>query len=613
MTSPDLSPDPSGAATGQVPYRVLARKYRPTTFADMVGQDALVRTLTNAIASGRLAHAFILTGVRGVGKTTSARIMARALNCVGPDGTGGPTATPCGICDNCRSIADDRHVDVLEMDAASHTGVDDIREIIDGVRYTPVMGRYKVYIIDEVHMLSRNAFNALLKTLEEPPPHVIFIFATTEIRKVPVTVLSRCQRFDLRRIEADVLARHFAGIAEQESIAVEPEALALIARAADGSARDGLSLLDQAIALSGLADAQAGVTAEQVRDMLGLVDRSRVIDLFETTVRGRPAEALKILDEMHRDGADPLVVLQDLMQFTNFLARAKVVPDMALGPEIPEAERSRGQALTGQLGQPVLARCWQMLLKGLGELQAAPAPRAALEMVLLRIAYAAGLPTPDELLRMATPGGGAPDAGAGPTANPPGPQTAGSPAAQAPPPRPAEARAPRAGPGPTAQLQPSVATEPATDAASAPAPGDFRGLVELFAARKEMDLYGHLYAGAHEVRYEPGRLEVRLRDGSPRSLASDVMRLLGEWTGRRWVVSVSGAVGQPTLQEQDRAETDQAIDAARQDPLVRSLLEAFPGAEITDVRRPGDPGLTPDADETDLILDPDGADEDEDA
>ncbi len=610
MTSPDLSPDPPGATTGQTPYRVLARKYRPTTFADMVGQEALVRTLTNAIANGRLAHAFVLTGVRGVGKTTSARIMARALNCVGPDGTGGPTATPCGVCDNCRSIADDRHVDVLEMDAASHTGVDDIREIIDGVRYTPVMGRYKVYIIDEVHMLSRNAFNALLKTLEEPPPHVIFIFATTEIRKVPVTVLSRCQRFDLRRIDADVLAKHFAGIVEQEQVAVEPEALALIAQAADGSARDGLSLLDQAIALSGMAGADARITAEQVRGMLGLVDRSRVIDLFETTVRGRPADALKILDDMHRDGADPLVVLQDLMQFTNFLARAKVVPDMVLGPEVPEAERKRGQALAEQLGQPVLARCWQMLLKGLGELQAAPVPQAALEMVLLRIAYAAGLPTPDELLR--TAGAEGASGRAPPVAGAPSPPPAAGSAALTPPPPRAEAAPPRPLPGPAAQLKPQAVADPADDAPQTPVPTDFRALVELFAARKEMDIYGHLYAGAHEVRCEPGRLEVRLRDGSPRTLASDVMRLLGDWTGRRWVVTVSGAVGEPTLQEQDRAETDQAIADARQDPLVRSLLEAFPGAEITDVRRPGDPDPASETDETDLIPDPEGADEDED-
>lgn len=304
-TVADASSSVSGTSGG-LAYRVLARKYRPKSFAELIGQDALVRTLTNAIHSGRIAQAFMLTGVRGVGKTTTARIIARALNCTGPDGTGGPTVTPCGVCDNCRAIAEDRHVDVMEMDAASHTGVDDIREIIDGVRYAPVSARYKLYIIDEVHMLSKSAFNALLKTLEEPPAHVKFVFATTEIRKVPVTVLSRCQRFDLRRVDAQVLKEHFTRITGLEGAGIEPDAAALIARAADGSVRDGLSLLDQAIAL-----AAGTVTAQQVRDMLGLADRSKVIDLFEAAVSAKPAEAMDLLSDLHRVGADPVVILQD--------------------------------------------------------------------------------------------------------------------------------------------------------------------------------------------------------------------------------------------------------------------------------------------------------------
>ncbi|MDH3476442.1 MAG: DNA polymerase III subunit gamma/tau, partial [Rhodospirillales bacterium] len=389
-----------GQAQENAAYRVLARKYRPTSFADLIGQDALVRTLSNAIAGGRLAHAFILTGVRGVGKTTTARIIARTLNCVGPDGTGGPTVTPCGVCEHCRAIAEDRHVDVIEMDAASRTGIDDIRELIEGVRYRPVSARHKVYIIDEVHMLSRQAFNGLLKTLEEPPEHVIFVFATTEIRKVPVTVLSRCQRFDLRRVPQAELLRHFAGIAEKEGVAASEAALALIARAADGSVRDGLSLLDQAMALSASGAAGEAVRIEEdaVKEMLGLADRARVFDLFEAIAGGRAPEALGILDEMYRAGADPAVVLQDLLELTHFLTRSKLVPEEADAQGLPETERVRGRTLASQLSLPVLARFWQMLLKGLGETRGAPAPLQAAEMVLIRLTYASELPTPGDLV-----------------------------------------------------------------------------------------------------------------------------------------------------------------------------------------------------------------------
>ena len=398
-TSSDLPGDDPGSLLSKqeddkAGYRVLARKYRPTNFKQLIGQAALVRTLSNAIDSGRIAHAFILTGVRGVGKTTTARIIARALNCTGHGGEGGPTIDPCGVCDNCQSISEDRHVDVIEMDAASRTGIDDVRELIEGVRYRPVSARYKVYIIDEVHMLSRQAFNGLLKTLEEPPEHVIFIFATTEIRRVPVTVLSRCQRFDLRRVDMAELTSHFKNIAKQESVGIEDEAVAIIARAADGSVRDGLSLLDQAIALAG-----GTVTAEQIRDMLGLADRNAVFDLFDQLMSGDIAGALDRFETMYRDGADPVIVLQDLLDVTYWLTRVKVAPIIAEASGVPEAERTRGAAMAASLPMPVLTRNWQMLLKGLGETQHASVPMQAAEMTLIRIAYAADVPPPADLVR----------------------------------------------------------------------------------------------------------------------------------------------------------------------------------------------------------------------
>ncbi|MBT3307754.1 MAG: DNA polymerase III subunit gamma/tau, partial [Alphaproteobacteria bacterium] len=363
-------------------YQVFARKYRPSTFADLVGQDAMVRTLTNAIQSDRLAQAYILTGVRGIGKTSTARIIARALNCIGEDGAGGPTAEPCGVCENCTAIAEDRHVDVLEMDAASRTGVDDIREVIDGVRYRPTSARFKIYIIDEVHMLSRHAFNALLKTLEEPPEHVKFVFATTEIRKVPVTVLSRCQRFDLRRVDMETLKAHFASIAETESAKVSDGALHLIARAADGSVRDGLSLLDQAISHADSGGEEIG--EDEVRAMLGLADRSRSFELLESVMAGDVAPALDLLDQLYKEGADPLAVLEDLLEITHWLTRIKVTPAAADGPDVPEIERVRGRDIEGRLTMTALARAWQMLLKGLGEVRQAPSPIQAAEMILVR-------------------------------------------------------------------------------------------------------------------------------------------------------------------------------------------------------------------------------------
>lgn len=393
-------PEPSASTSAEpgASYQVFARKYRPSTFAELVGQDAMVQTLTNAIRADRLAQAYILTGVRGIGKTSTARIIARALNCIGPDGEGGPTAEPCGVCENCLAIAEDRHVDVLEMDAASRTGVDDIREVIDGVRYRPTTARFKIYIIDEVHMLSRHAFNALLKTLEEPPEHVKFVFATTEIRKVPITVLSRCQRFDLRRVDVEALKAHFADIAEKEGAKITDAALHLIARAADGSVRDGLSLLDQAVSHT---DQTSGgeIGEDEVRSMLGLADRSQSFMLLEAVMAGDVAPALDLLDQLYKEGADPLAILEDLLEITHWLTRIKVVADAADAPEVPEIERVRGKDLEGRLSMAALARAWQMLLKGLQEVRLAPSPIQAAEMILVRLAHAAELPTPEEAIK----------------------------------------------------------------------------------------------------------------------------------------------------------------------------------------------------------------------
>ncbi|HJS32701.1 MAG TPA: DNA polymerase III subunit gamma/tau, partial [Alphaproteobacteria bacterium] len=385
---------PADTATppARADYRVLARKYRPARFSDLIGQDAMVRTLSNALAAGRLAHAFMLTGVRGVGKTTTARLIARALNCVGEDGKGGPTIDPCGVCAHCVAIAEDRDIDVIEMDAASRTGIDDIRDLIDGVRYRPVSARYKVYIVDEIHMLSGKAFNALLKTLEEPPEHVKFAFATTEIRKVPITVLSRCQRFDLRRVDQAMLAEHLQRVAKKEGRALNAAAAALIARAADGSVRDGLSLLDRA-----LAHVDGDVDEAETRALLGLADRTQVFDLFATLMKGDAPGGLERLAQLYRDGADPLVVAQDILDVTHWLTRVKIAPEIAVDPMVPEAERTRGRTLAEALSLPSLARAWAMLLKGYGEIQAAPQPMAALEMLAIRLCYAANLPSPAEL------------------------------------------------------------------------------------------------------------------------------------------------------------------------------------------------------------------------
>ena len=564
------------------PYRVLARKYRPTDFAGLIGQDAMVRTLSNAIASGRLAHAFVLTGVRGVGKTTTARIIARALNCVGIDGKGGPTIEPCGQCEHCRAIAEDRHVDILEMDAASRTGVNDIREIIEGVRYRPTSARFKVYIIDEVHMLSTAAFNALLKTLEEPPEHVKFIFATTEIRKIPVTVLSRCQRFDLRRVEMDVLAAHFAGIAVKENAEIAPGALKLIARAADGSVRDGLSLLDQAISHG------AGLVSEdQVRDMLGLADRARVFDLLDAVMKGEVAPALDQIAGQYAAGADPAVVLQDMLELTHWLTRLKVTPDAADSLGASETERVKGRQMAEGLSLAALTRAWQMLLKGLAETRAAPNPLQAAEMAVVRLAYAAELPTPAELAEQLR---------ANPNQPPPPPRGPGGGFVGGPPAGAVSGQ--HIGPGSGGGGATALKLQPAPQAAPVqlPAmPASFAEVAALFSERREGLVAVQLRTQVNLVAFEAGRVEWRQHASAPGDLAPKVARLLSDWTGRRWTVSVNAAASaQPTLSEQEAsAETRRRQDAAEL-PLVKAVLAAFPGAAIEAVRDL-EPDVLPDA------------------
>jgi len=560
-------------------YRVLARKYRPSTFAELIGQEAMVRTLSNAIATGRIAHAFILTGVRGVGKTTTARILARALNCVGPDGTGGSTAEPCGRCAQCLAIAEDRHVDVLEMDAASRTGVDDIRDLTEGVRYRPVSGRYKVYIIDEVHMLSKNAFNALLKTLEEPPPDVKFVFATTEINKVPITVLSRCQRFSLRRVPVEQLIPHYRRIAEAEGVEVEPTALALIARAADGSVRDGLSLLDQAIAL-----AAERVTEGAVRDMLGVADHGLVFDLLESVLRGDAPAALEQMGSLYQGGADPLTVLQDLLDLGHFITRLKLAPEAGLGDPITEGNRERARPLAEKLTIPALARLWQMLLKGLEEVQVAPSPIQAAEMVLIRLTYVADLPAPAELVRSvaaaAAPAGAPAVSRENRAASVPNAFPASPAITVLQPPESVEPR-PSAGNALLAVAEiPEARIEPALD----PMPQSFADVVALFDNRREALLRLHLWSDVHLVRFEPGRIEFRPASGAPRDLANRLGQLLGEWTGTRWLIAVSEADGEPSLRQREESRQRDLRNEVTSHPLVQAVLETFPGASVAAVR-----------------------------
>ncbi|MBN9074499.1 MAG: DNA polymerase III subunit gamma/tau [Rhizobiales bacterium] len=580
-------------------YRVLARKYRPSSFVELIGQEPMVRTLTNAFSTGRIAQAWMLTGVRGVGKTTTARILARALN-YRTDTVDAPSVDLSVAGEHCQAIMEGRHVDVIEMDAASHTGIDDIREIIEQVRYAPVAARYKVYIIDEVHMLSTQAFNGLLKTLEEPPPHVKFIFATTEIRKVPITILSRCQRFDLRRVEAGTLIAHLRRIAGQERIEAEDAALAMVARAAEGSVRDSLSILDQAI-----AHGAGAVSAEAVRAMLGLADRARIIDLFERLMAGDVAAALAEYRAQYDVGADPVAVLTDLAEFNHFVTRVKFVPSAAEDPAVSEDERARGAALAEKLSVRVLSRTWQMLLKGIAEVQSSNRPLNAGEMVLIRLAHAADLPTLDEALRQldameAGGSGTAARAGVAPSSG-----GNGGAAAVARTPMPAMAqggqtmRLVRADPAPRPEEQPAETgaietappAEPEPRAEARPEQGvrSLEDIVALAEQHRDGLLKAQVKRCVRLVRIEPGRLDVSMTDEAPRTLANDLATRLQKWTGRRWIVSLSREEGAPTLAEQETSRRETAFSDARNDPTVAAILSRFPGARIIDVRIPNAP------------------------
>lgn len=572
-------------------YRVLARKYRPKDFSDlMVGQEPMVRTLTNAFETGRIAQAYMLTGVRGVGKTTTARILARALN-YKTDEIDKPTIDLRIPGEHCQAIMEGRHVDVIEMDAASHTGIDDIREIIEQVRYRPVSARYKVYIIDEVHMLSTQAFNGLLKTLEEPPEHVKFIFATTEIRKVPITVLSRCQRFDLRRISAADLVGLFTAIASKEGFEAEPQALAMIARAAEGSARDGLSLLDQAI-----AHGAGRVEADAVRGMLGLADRARIVDLFHHVVKGDVASALEEFTGQYEAGANPVVVLNDLADFTHLVTRMKYVPDAADDPSLSEVERTRGADFADTIAVSTLSRIWQMLLKGIPETENASRPAGAAEMVLIRLSHAANLPAPEDaarrLLELSSGEGGGSGNGA-----PSGSGNGGGARAYSSTQAVATAHASpqrQTTPQPTAMLRAVPDSRPQDMQVAAPKTDErpqpkvpvnvLQDVVDLCTKNRDPRMKALVRNFVRLVRLEPGRMDMRLAEGAPGSLPGELGVKLKEWTGIHWLISLSKEQGEATLVEAEGNARDARLVDARQDPDVAAIMAQFPGAKITDVR-----------------------------
>ncbi|MBZ9683070.1 MULTISPECIES: DNA polymerase III subunit gamma/tau [unclassified Mesorhizobium] len=602
---------PDSLATGKAAaYRVLARKYRPSNFSELVGQEPMVRTLTNAFATGRIAQAWMLTGVRGVGKTTTARILARALNYKTAT-TDQPSVDLAVLGEHCQAIMEGRHVDVIEMDAASHTGIDDIRDIIERVRYAPVSARYKVYIIDEVHMLSTQAFNGLLKTLEEPPPHVKFIFATTEIRKVPITVLSRCQRFDLRRIDAGALVSHLSSIAGKEGISVDDDALAMIARAAEGSARDSLSILDQAI-----AHGAGSVSAEAVRAMLGLADRARIVDLFEHVMKGDVAAALGEFRAQYDTGADPAAVLTDLAEFNHLVTRLRFVPTAMDDASLSQDERQRGADFARALSVRVLSRTWQMLLKGIPEVQSSNRPVSAAEMVLIRLAHAADLPTLDEALRSLESGASATGAAPRPNGAPmsPGPVNPGNGGNGAG--AVAQARMPGgSGGAQTMRLVEATPTPTAFVAPPQPAPEtqavplkSLADIVALADAKRDIAFKVLIKSCIRLVRIEPGRIDVSLTDDAPKMLLNDLTTKLRAWTGRNWLVSLSKEEGGQTLAEMESTKRENAFLDARNDPTVASILARFPGAKIIDVRIPDTPDA--DASEAEMPVEP-PADDDE--
>ena len=553
-------------------YRVLARTYRPERLSELIGQDALVRTLQNALSLGRLAHAFVLTGVRGVGKTSTARLLARGLNCIGSDGEGGPTLEPCGVCEPCRSIAAGHHVDVLEIDAASHTGVDDAREIIEGVGYRPVSGRYKIYIIDEVHMMSKSAFNALLKTLEEPPDNVKFIFATTEIRKVPVTILSRCQRFDLRRVSTEQLATHLQSICERESISADSEAITAIARAAEGSVRDSLSLLDQAAAMT--ADR---LTIDSVTEMLGRPGRSDSIAILDAAMRGDAASALAALAGSLAGGAEPDMILSDLLDLVH---RASLKAAGGAMDTLLESEVEAIEALSG-LGIARLGRAWQMLLKGHGEIASAPQPPAAAEMLVIRLSHLANMPTPGDIVRRLA----GTDSESGATAAAPSNGTASPPHSEPADTTPPVARAAAGGDQapPVTDPMPSPAPVPEADPTAPPQPSSLLEISELAEENGDPMLAAHVRNHVRLVRMQQGLLDISLTDGAPESLAGDMARRLSDWTGQRWMISLSDGPGGQTIAEERRAAKQRQMEVIAETPLVKSITETFPGATIETV------------------------------
>lgn len=562
-------PTNSFERTTETAYRVLARKYRPQTLAELVGQDMLVKTLAHGLATNRLPHAFILHGIRGVGKTTTARILAKALNCVGPDGQGLPTANPCGVCASCIAITQDRHLDVVEMDAASRTGIDDIREVIEAARYKAVNGRYKIYIIDEVHMLSRSAFNALLKTLEEPPAHVKFIFATTELKKIPDTVLSRCMRFDLARITPQSLFAHFQEIAVKEKIIIEDEAMALIVRAADGSARDGLSLLDQAIALS---DGQ--VTTSIVRDMLGLVDRGRLFTLVDALFRGDITAALSQTRDLFAKGSDPVVMLQDLLDLIYWVTCLKSSPKLQHDVTCPAADRQQGGELAAKLSMPVLMRAWQVLSVGYEEVNRSPLPLQAMEMVLIRLCYLSDLPSAENILatlqgRLPTPKIAAESA---PSASP------GGASAIAPtPPSPGISSA--ITPPPTHHLAENI-TNGEEKAPLFPMPLGFQDLLTLLSDAKEPIIYSHVVHDIHLIDYTPGKMTVRLNEATSPQFIPQLQSTLNKLTGQPWEITLSTEAGAQTISDQKKAHQAQLIEDSKNNPIVQTLLENFPTATL---------------------------------